>query len=196
LDRTTPTSEDLTQLLLAWKAGDPSALDHLLPLVEEELRRLAHRYMRREGPGHTLQTSALVNEAYLRLIDQKRVHWQNRAHFFGIAAQMMRRILLDHARSQAREKRGGGAQAVSLDEAAIVSDAQAGELIALDDALRALAQIDPRKARLVELRFFGGLSHEEIAEVLEMSLRTVEREWRKARAWLHRAISGEEADES
>src|SRR5205823_11066930 len=175
----TPSPQELTQLLVDWSNGNQAALDKLAPLVYEELRRLAHHYMSRERPGHTLQTSALVNETYLRLIDQRQVHWQNRAHFFGIAAQLMRRILLDHARGQARGKRGGGVHRVSFDEGAIVSEQRAAELIALDDALNALAAFDSRKSRIVELRFFGGLSNEEVTEVMGMSLRTVEREWRK-----------------
>ncbi len=191
-----PSLADVTQLLLAWREGDEGALDKLLPLVYEELHRLAARYMRRESPGHTLQTSALVNEAFIRLIDQQQVHWQNRAHFFGIAAQLMRRILLDHARSQARAKRGGGALRVSFDEAAIVSGQRAAELIALDDALNALTAFDSRKSRIVELRFFGGLSNEEVAEVMGMSLRTVEREWRKAKVWLHHAMSEGSPDDA
>ncbi len=191
-----PSPEKVTQLLLAWREGDEAALEKLLPLVYDELHRLAARYMRRESPGHTLQTSALVNEAFIRLIDQQQVHWQNRAHFFGIAAQLMRRILLDHARGQARGKRGGGVHRVSFDEGAIVSEQRAAELIALDDALNALAAFDSRKSRIVELRFFGGLSNEEVTEVMGMSLRTVEREWRKAKAWLHHAISEGETDEA
>lgn len=190
---TTPSSQAVTELLLAWRDGDEAALEKLVPLVYEELHRLAARYMRRESPGHTLQTSALVNEAFIRLIDQQ-VHWRNRAHFFGIAAQLMRRILLDHARTQVRAKRGGGALRVSFDEAAIVSGQRAAELIALDDALNALTAFDSRKSRIVELRFFGGLSNEEVAEVMGMSLRTVEREWRKAKVWLHHAISKGEPD--
>ena len=191
-----PSTEEVTQLLLAWREGDEAALEKLLPLVYDELHRLAARYMRRESPGHTLQTSALVNEAFIRLIDQQQVQWQNRAHFFGIAAQLMRRILLDHARGQARGKRGGGVHRVSFDEGAIVSEQRAAELIALDDALNALAAFDSRKSRIVELRFFGGLSNEEVTEVMGMSLRTVEREWRKAKAWLHHAISEGETDEA
>ncbi|MGH9802154.1 MAG: sigma-70 family RNA polymerase sigma factor [Blastocatellia bacterium] len=190
-----PSNQNVTQLLLAWSEGDSSALEQLLPLVDAELRRLAHAYMRRENPDHTLQTSALINEAYLRLIDQQQVRWQNRAHFFGITAQLMRRILLDHARGHARAKRGGHAQVVPLDEAAVVSGQKAAELIALDDALLALERFDSRKSRLVELRFFGGLSNEEVAEVMEMSLRTVEREWQKAKAWLHQALSEKEEGE-
>ncbi|HZS07753.1 MAG TPA: sigma-70 family RNA polymerase sigma factor [Blastocatellia bacterium] len=186
----------MTQLLLAWRAGDQVALDQLMPLVYQELHRLAARYMRRENPGHTLQTSALVNEAFLRLIEHPQINWQNRAHFFGLAAQMMRHILLDHARGQARAKRGGGARQVSFDETAIVSGQRATELIALDDALNDLAKLDPGKSRLVELRFFGGLSNEEVAEVMGMSLRTVEREWRKAKIWLHHAIISSEPDEA
>jgi len=191
-----PSTEEVTQLLLAWREGDEAALGELLPLVYDELHRLAARYMRRESPGHTMQTSALVNEAFIRLVDQRQVHWQNRAHFFGIAAQLMRRILLDHARGQARGKRGGGVHRVSFDEGAIVSEQRAAELIALDDALNALAAFDSRKGRIVELRFFGGLSNEEVTEVMGMSLRTVEREWRKAKAWLHHAISEGETDEA
>ena len=191
-----PSTEKVTQLLLAWREGDEAALEELLPLVYDELHRLAARYMRRESPGHTLQTSALVNEAFIRLIDQQQVHWKNRAHFFGIAAQLMRRILLDHARGQARGKRGGGVHRVSFDEGAIVSEQRAAELIALDDALNALAAFDSRKGRIVELRFFGGLSNEEVTEVMGMSLRTVEREWRKAKAWLHHAISEGETGEA
>lgn len=193
---TTSSSNEITQLLLAWEQGDQKAFESLAPLVETELRKLAHRYLRRESPGHTLQTSALVNEAYLKLINQKQVRWQNRAHFFGIAAQLMRRILLDHARSHRYAKRGGGARKVSLDVAAVVSKDRATELIALDDALNALEGFDKRKSRLVELRFFGGLSAEETAEVMGISLRTVEREWQKAKAWLYRAISQGEADEA
>lgn len=193
---TVPSSQEVTQLLLAWRAGDQGALEQLTPLVYAELHRLAARYMRREKPGHTLQTSALVNEAFVRLIEHPQIDWQNRAHFFGLAANLMRHILLDHARSQNRAKRGGGAQQVSLDETAIVSGPRARELIALDDALNDLAAFDLRKSRLVELRFFGGLSNEEVAEVMDTSLRTVEREWRKAKAWLHRALSKNEPDEA
>jgi len=160
----------------------------LIPLVYDELRRLAARYMRRESQGHTLQTSALINEAYLRLVDQKNVQLQNRAHFFGFASQLMRHILVDHARSRSRIKRGGGVQMVSLAEQAVISN-DVAEVIALDDALKNLAEMDPRKAQIVEMKFFGGLTNEEVAEVLKVTSRTVEREWRKAKAWLHRAIS-------
>ena len=193
---TTPTSQEVTRLLVAWRNGDQEALERLTPLVYGELHRLAHRFMRRESPDHTLQTSALVNEAYLRLIDYKQVDWQNRAHFFGIAAQMMRQILIDHARSHARAKRGGALRQVSFEETAIISEERAAELIGLDDALTALAAFDLSKSRIVELRFFGGLTNEEVGEVMGMSLRTVEREWRKAKAWLRRAISKGEPDEA
>jgi RNA polymerase sigma-70 factor, ECF subfamily len=190
---TTPSSspEELTQLLVAWGDGNQEALEKLMPLVYEELRRLAHNYMRREHPGHTLQTTALVNEAYFRLVDQKRMRWQNRAHFFAISAQLMRRILVDHARSHHYAKRGGGAHKVSLDEGAVVAQGQAADLIALDDALRSLAAIDERKSSIVELRFFGGLNIEETAEALKISPRTVMREWSMAKAWLYRTISYE-----
>src|SRR5215510_4119614 len=173
---TTPSSQEVTRLLLAWRNGDQEALERLTPLVYGELRRMAHRFMRRERPDHTLQSSALVNEAFLRLIDCQQVDWQNRAHFYGIAAQMMRQILIDHARSHARAKRGGALRLVEFEETAIVSVERAIELIALDDALNALAEFDLNKSRIVELRFFGGLTNEEVAEVLGMSLRTVERE--------------------
>ncbi|HEX8068831.1 MAG TPA: sigma-70 family RNA polymerase sigma factor [Pyrinomonadaceae bacterium] len=187
----TPSPQEVTQLLAAWGDGDRAALDRLLPLVYEELRRLAHRYMRRERPGHSLQTTALVNEAYLRLVDQTRVRWQGRAHFYGIAAQMMRRVLVDHARARGYAKRGGAAQHVPLDEALVVSAARADEVVALDDALKTLAEIDQRKAQLVELRFFGGLSIEEAAAVLQVSPGTVMREWTLAKAWLKRAVTGD-----
>ncbi len=189
----TPSPKDVTQLLIAWGDGDEAALDALMPLVYEELRRVAGRQLRRESPGHTLQTSALVSEAYLRLVDQRRVQWQNRAHFFGVAARLMRRILVDHARGHARTKRGGGAVRVSLSEAASGAR-QAAELVALDDALTGLAEVDPRKSRIIEMKFFGGLTTEEVAEALGVAPRTVEREWRKARAWLRRAIDGGETD--
>src|SRR5437899_1373106 len=180
--------KEVSQLLIDWSGGNKAALDRLIPLVDAELRRLAHQYMKQERPGHTLQTTALVNEAFLRLIDQRHVHWQNRAHFFGIAAQLMRRILVDYARNRRYAKRGGGALKVSLDEAAMVSQERASELIALDDALRNLAAIDSRRSQVVELRFFGGLSIEETAEVLGISRNTVIRDWTVAQAWLHREI--------
>ena len=185
---------ELTQLLIAWSNGSQEALDQLFPLVYEELRRLAHRYMGRERRGHTLQTTAVVHEAYLRLIDQKQVEWQNRAHFFAIAAQMMRRILITHAQSHAYAKRGGGALKVSLDEAAILSQERAGELIALDEALNSLTTIDPRRSQVVELRFFGGLSNEEIAAVLKISPNTVTRDWNVAKAWLYREMNKRQED--
>jgi len=187
---------ELTQLLIDWGNGRQDALEQLFPLVYQELRRMAHRYMRRERPGHSLQTTAVVHEAYLRLIDQKHVQWQNRAHFFAIAAQMMRRILITHAQSHAYAKRGGGTIKVSLDEAAILSRERAGELIALDEALTGLTAIDPRRSQVVELRFFGGLSNEEIAEVLKTSPNTVIRDWNVAKAWLYREMSKEQGDES
>jgi RNA polymerase sigma-70 factor (ECF subfamily) len=180
-------SQHLTQLLAAWSDGDQSALDSLLPLVEAELHRLAHHYMSRERQDHTLQTTALVNEAYLKLIDQ-RVEWQNRAHFFGIAAQIMRRILIDHARRRLGPRHGGG-NTISLDEAAVISDERASELVALDEALTKLAKVDERKSKVVELRYFGGLSVEETATVLGLSTETIRREWLRARAFLHRELS-------
>ena len=182
------SSDDVTGLLLAWSQGDRDALDHLVPLVERELQLLAHRYLRRERPGHTLQTTALVNEAYLRLVDQREPRWQSRAHFFGIAAQMMRRILIDHARKVAYAKRGGGAQKVSLDETCMLAEGRAAELVALDDALTALARVDERKSRVVELRYFGGLSVDEAAEILGVHPDTVTREWRRAKTFLRREL--------
>ena len=182
------STQQVTQLLIAWGNGDQAARDELMPLVYEELHRLAHRCMNRERPGHTLQTSALVNEAFMKLIDQKSVHWQNRAHFFGLAAQMMRRILVDYARSRLYAKRGGGAQQVSFDEALMVSHERAHEVVALDDALKDLAQFDERKSQVVELRFFGGLSVEETAELLQVSPGTVMRDWTLAKAWLRKQI--------
>ena len=187
----TPSPQEMTALLAAWSDGDQEALDRLLPLVERELHRLAHHYMSREREGHTLQTTALVNEAYLKLCDQTRVRWQNRAHFFAIAAQTMRRILIDHARSRKYEKRGGGAHALPLDEAAFISDERADELVSLDDALAALERLDPRKARVVELRYFGGLSVEETAEVLKVSRSTVLHDWNMAKAWLYTQMKSE-----
>jgi RNA polymerase sigma-70 factor (ECF subfamily) len=182
-----PTT-DVTRLLINWGNGDQAALDELIPLVYDELRRLAGRYMRRESQDHTLQTSALVNEAYMRLVDQKSVQWQNRAQFFGVAAQLMRRILVDHARTRSRAKRGGGIQMVLLTDQSVMSN-EAAEVVALDEALRNLAEMDPRKSQIVEMKFFGGLTNDEVAEVLKVTSRTIEREWRKAKAWLHRAIS-------
>jgi RNA polymerase sigma factor, TIGR02999 family len=188
-----PASEkpsDVTQLLLAWGNGDPVAGDRLLPLVYAELHRRANIAMRRENEGNTLQATALVHEAYLRLVDQDRIAWKNRAQFYGVAAQVMRRILIDHAREHLAQKRGGGAHQVTLSgiEAAADSD-EAVDVLALDEALQRLAQLDPRQARLVELRYFGGLSIEETAEALEVSPATVKREWATARAWLRRELS-------
>ncbi len=171
--------------------GDRKALDELLPLVYGELRRIADRYLRRERADHTLQPTALVHEAYLRLVDQREVEWQNRAHFFGVAAQMMRRILVDHARAQQTTKRGGGGIKVSLDDVLEISDEQLEGMIALDDALQALEKIDPQKSRIVELRFFGGLSIEETAEALGVGTATVIRQWRMAKAFLYKEVSKE-----
>ena len=179
---------EITELLVCWGDGDRAALDRLLPLVEGELHRLAHGYMRRENAGHTLQTTALINETYLRLVDQTRVRWQNRAHFFGIAAQIMRRVLLNYARDRRREKRGGGAYRVSLSEAEALSEEQSADLLALDEALERLALVDERKSRVVELRYFGGLSVEETAEVLKVSEVTIMRDWSMAKAWLSREL--------
>jgi RNA polymerase sigma-70 factor (ECF subfamily) len=183
-----PSPADITALLFDWSKGDKTALDKLFPLVERELHRLAHSYMRRENPDHTLQTTALVNEAYLRLVDQKGTDWQNRAHFFGIAATIMRRILMNYARDRQRMKRGGGAIQVSLSEVDLISGQKASELLALDEALDKLSAIDERKARVVEFRYFGGLSVEETAEVLQVSSITVMRDWNMAKAWLAREL--------
>jgi len=185
------SSSEITALLVDWSDGDKTALDKLFPLVERELHRLAHSYMRKEKSDHTLQTTALVNEAYLRLIDQKNTRWQNRAHFFGIAAQIMRRILMNYARDRARLKRGGDAIQVSLSEVDGVPGTKASELLALDEALDKLALIDERKARVVEYRYFGGLSVDETAEVLKISAVTVMRDWNMAKAWLAREIKRE-----
>lgn len=179
---------EVTRLLDAWSGGDRSALDRLIPLVHDELHRLAHRFIRGENRGHTLQTTALVNEAYMKLAGQKAARWQNRAHFFAISARIMRRILIDHARSVAYAKRGGGVETVSLDDIDVVSPDRAAELLDLDAALESLAKFDERKSRVVELRYFGGLSVEEIAEVLGVHPDTVTREWRRAKAFLAREI--------
>ena len=186
---TRPAPEEVSQLLLDWSNGDQSALDKVMPIVYQELHRLAHHYMRKERAGHTLQTTALVNEAYLRLADYKQMRWQSRTHFFAVAAQVMRRILVENARSKKFAKRGGGAQQISLEETALVSAERSAEVIAVHEALTDLESWDPRKGRIVELRFFGGLSIEETAEVLKISPTTVQREWRSAKAWLHRAIN-------
>jgi RNA polymerase sigma factor (TIGR02999 family) len=179
----------VTQLLMAWSEGDQSALETLTPLVHEELRRLAHHYMKGERPGHTLQTTALVNEAYLKLIDQKRVKFENRTQFFALAATLMRHILVDHARDRQSLKRGGGALKVSLEKALIVCADRDEDLVALDDALVRLATVDVRKSKVVELRFFGGLSVEETAAALDVSAVTVMREWRMAKAWLYDSLN-------
>jgi RNA polymerase sigma factor (TIGR02999 family) len=191
----TSSPSNVTQLLVDWSKGDKEALDLLIPIVYEELRRQASRYLRRERPGHTLQTTALINEAYLRLVDQRNVAWQNRAHFFGIAAQIMRRILVDHARSRKRAKRGGSDVRVSLNEATIRSAPQDLDIVALDEALGRLTAIDPQQGSVVELRFFSGLNVEETAEVLRISPATVKREWRMAKAWLRREMSGQQQDD-
>jgi RNA polymerase sigma factor (TIGR02999 family) len=182
-------SQNLTELLAAWSDGDELAFERLAPMVHAELHRLAHTYMNRERENHVLQTSALINEAYVRLIDWKAVKWQNRAHFFGVAANMMRRILVDFARQRPRVEAGRDAEHIELDEAFTISTEKDGDLIALDEALQSLAQFDERKARIVELRFFGGLTVEETAEVLKIAPITVMREWQKARAWLYCELS-------
>ena len=189
----TPHGGDVSGLLRAWSNGDQNALDRLTPIVYDELHRLARRYMRRERSGHSLQTTALVNEAYMRLVDYRRMQWQNRAHFFAVAAQLMRRILVEHARRH-NLKRGGGVQHVSLEEVAALGGDEDADLMALDDAMNVLARIDPRKVRVVEMRFFGGLSVEETAEVLKVSPLTVKRDWRTARPWLYRELTGGTTD--
>ena len=183
----TLSADNLTGLLVEWREGDQAALDRLMPLVYDQLRRIAHRYVQRERDGHTLQTSALVNEAYLRLADQK-VVWQNRSHFFAVTARVMRHILIDHARRRRYAKHGGDAHQVSIDEAATMSLERAAELIALEEALDELLQLDQRKSQVVEFRYFGGLSLEETAEALNISLMTVRRDWRAAKAWLYRRL--------
>jgi RNA polymerase sigma factor (TIGR02999 family) len=188
----TPSPASVTELLRAWSEGDDAALDRLVPLVEAELRRLARGYLGRERRGHTLQTTALVNEAFLRLTDARRVRWQDRAHFLGIAARLMRRVLVDYARRRGFQKRGGGAQQVTLDEGLVVAPDPAFDIVALDRALEALAQVDVRKSQVIELRFFGGLTVEEAAEVLNVSSDTVKRDWRLAKLWLLRELEGEE----
>ena len=179
----------LTELLQSWSQGDESAFDRLVPMVYEELHRLAHRYMADERPGHTLQATSLVHEAYLRLVDSPPANWQGRAHFFAVCAQVMRRILVDWARSRQALKRGGGVLALELDEGLAVTNQPGADLVAVDDALKALAAIDPRKSQVVELRFFGGLSLKEIAQVLHISVETVQRDWKMAKSWLRRELS-------
>ena len=192
----TMSPQEVTQLLADWGKGDRSALDKLFPLVQSELRRIAQRQMSHERPGHTLQATALVNEAYLKLAGQQGFDWQNRAHFFAVSAQVMRHILIDHARAHARDKRGGGAVKVSLNDALVVAEDQAAHFIALDDALRVLERLDPQKGKIVELRYFGGLSIDEAAEVMNVSPRTVRREWQRARAWLYRMMTEGIEDET
>lgn len=184
-----PASQEITQLLLAWESGDKAALDALMPIVYDELRRLAKRYMRRQNPDHTLQTTALVNEAYLRLIDSSRVRWQDRTHFFAISAQLMRRILVDSARAKNSLKRGGEQIQITLDERIEAPFEKETNLVALDEALQKLAKLSERQSQIVELRYFGGLSEEEIAETMKISTRTVRRDWSLARAWLYRELS-------
>jgi RNA polymerase sigma factor (TIGR02999 family) len=183
----------VTQLLVAWSHGDEGALETLTPLVYDELRRLARSYMRRERAGHTLQSTALVHEAFMRLVDQN-VRWNSRAHFFGIAAQMMRRILVDHAKAQSAAKRGAGAPRIEFDEGLAASPQRDVDLLALDEVLDRLAKVDPQRSRIVELRFFGGLSNEESAEVLGVSPATVQRQWSGARAWLHHELSAHQSE--
>jgi len=192
----TMSPQEVTQLLADWGKGDRSALDKLLPLVHSELRRIAQRQMSQERPGHTLQATALVNEAYLKLAGQQGFDWQNRAHFFAVCAQVMRHILIDHARAHARDKRGGGAVKVSLNDALVVVEDQTAHFIALDEALRVLERLDPQKGKIVELRYFGGLSVEEAAEVMNISPRTVRREWQRAKAWLYRMMTEGIEDET
>jgi len=190
MHKTPPEQHEITELLAKWSGGNQTALDELYPLVYEELRRLARSYMKREPKGHTLQTTALINEAYVRMVDQKNVRWQNRNHFFAISAQMMRRILVDHARRYLHKKRGGGAIKVSLDEAMIVAAERSEEVLMLDEALNNLARMDRRRCQVVELRYFAGLNNQEIGDVLHISENTVMRDWNLARAWLYRQLGG------
>ncbi len=192
----TPESHEVTRLLLAWSEGDQEALDRLMPLVYGELRRLAQSYMRRERDGHTLQTTALIHEAYIRMINAEQVRLESRTHFFAVASRLMRQILVDFARSRGYQKRGGGAQQVSLDEALVIGQPRDEDLVALDEALTALAEVDERKARVVELRFFGGLTEAEMAETLKVSPETIRRDWRLAKSWLLLKLSGGNLDES
>ena len=184
----TTLPSQVTQLLIKWSEGDKAALDQLIPFVHSELRRIARRYMRRQNPGHTLETSALINEAYLRLVDQQSVEWKDRAHFFAVSAKIMRHILIDHARKYRYVKHGGHVRKIELNEAATMPAQRAAEFVVLHDALGELEAVDPRKSQIVELRFFGGLNIEETAEVMKISPATVQREWRAARAWLQRAM--------
>ena len=188
------SQHEVTELLRQWRNGDKEALHKLTPLVYEELHRLAHQYIRRERPGHTLQTTALVNEAYLRLVEQKDVEWQSRAHFFAVSAQVMRHILVDYARQHASAKRGGKVERVTLDDKATVSRKRASALVALDEAMQALEEIHPRRSQVVELRYFGGLNNKEASEVLKVSEATIERDWRFAKAWLYRELSSSDSN--
>jgi len=188
-------SDNVTRLLLEWSDGNQQALEEMLPLIYDELRRLAHNFLYRERPGHTLQTTALVHEAYLKLIDQRDARWQNRAHFFAIAAQAMRRILIDSARQHIADKRGGGGQKLSLAEGATITPEPDSNLLALDEALNALAEIDAQQSRIIELRYFGGLTIEETAEVMKLSPATIKREWTMARAWLHQSLTNEKIEQ-
>jgi RNA polymerase sigma factor (TIGR02999 family) len=190
------SQQEVTQLLKDWSGGDEGALEKLIPLVQPELHRLAQRYMSRERIGHTLQATALLNEAYLQLVDDPTRNWENRTHFIAATAQLMRRIIVDYARERCSLKRGGGALKISLDDAALVAETRSEELLALDEALEKLAAQDPRKNQIVELRYFGGLTVEETAAFLKLSPRTVKREWRMAKAWLYRALSGQEPNET
>lgn len=192
----TISPQDVTRLLADWSKGDGAALDKLVPLVHAELRRIAQRQMNQERAGHTLQATALVNEAYLKLAGESSFEWHDRAHFYAVCAQVMRHILIDHARAHARDKRGGGAIQVSLNDVAVIDAGPAEDVVALDEALRELETQDPQKGRIVELRYFGGLTIEETAEVLGISPRTVRREWRRAKAWLYRMISEGHSDET
>src|SRR5689334_13443272 len=187
---------EITGQLLAWHKGDTAALEQLIPAVYQELRHMAERYLRSENPGHTLQPTALVHEAYLRLIDQTQVTWQNRAHFFGVAAQMMRRILVDHARTKHRTKRGGSERTISLEEVLDIGSGKTADLVALDEALKSLADIDQRKSQVVEMRFFGGMSVDETAAALDVSPQTVMRDWRLAKAWLYKELKRESEDDA
>lgn len=196
LEFATMSPLEVTQLLADWGRGDRSAFDKLFPLVHDELRRIARGQMSHERPGHTLQATALVNEAYLKLAGHAGHEWRNRSHFYAVCAQVMRHTLIDHARAQARDKRGGGAIQVSLGDVAVIAGDQAAEYVALDEALRFLETVDPQKGKIVELRYFGGLSVDETADVLDISPRTVRREWRRAKAWLYRMISEGSADET
>ena len=194
MNAASPPQQQVTQLLCEWRNGDRTALEKLIPLVQPELQRLAHRYMSRERAGHTLQTTILLNDAYLELADKTHPQWQNRAHFFAVAAQLMRRIMVDHARQRQALKRGGGALRVTLDDSVASTETRSAELLALDEALEKLATFDKRKSEVVEMRYFGGLTMEEIAEVLKIHINTVTRDWKAARAWLFAALSGENMD--